>query len=139
MFATTASTATRSSELHMETSCPSPTVALITVVGEIDLATVSLFRDRLISVLHDKTHGVIDVDLTGVSFLDCAGIGALVVVRNIAVHAGRQMRVAHLQPALRRVLELTGLLNALTAPIDHSEQRPQNSIIQPVFDPLPLR
>ena len=107
----------------MKTSCPSPTVALITVVGEIDLATVSLFRDRLISVLHDKTHAVIDVDLAGVSFLDCAGIGALVGVRNIAVHAGRQ--VAHLQPAPRRVLELTELLNALTAPIDHSEQRPR--------------
>ena len=97
MSATTASTATRSSELHMGDKLPLSDGGPITVVGEIDLATVSLFRDQLISVLHDKTDGVIDVDLTGVSFLDCAGIGALVVVRNIAVHAGRQMRVAHLR------------------------------------------
>ena len=138
MSATTALPATLSSQLHMETSRPSPTVALVTVVGEVDLATVSLFRDWLISVLHDETHAVIDVDLAGVSFLDCAGVGALVLVRTIAVHAGRQMRVTHLQPAIRRILELTGLLNALTGPIDHSEQRPQSSI-QPVFDPLPRR
>jgi len=50
-----------------------------------------------------------------VTFLDCAGIGALVGVHNAAVHAGCQMRVSHPQPFVRRVLDLTGLLDVFTA------------------------
>lgn len=124
MSTTNSPPAAPSPQLHIDTSCQSPTVARITVVGEVDLSTVPLFRDRLISVLHDQTPAVVDVDLAGVSFLDCTEIGALVAARNIAVRAGRQMWVAHPRPAIRRVLELTGLLNVLTAPIDHPEPWP---------------
>jgi anti-anti-sigma factor len=124
MSTTNSSPATPLPQLRMDTSCPSPTMARITVVGEVDLATVPLFRDRLISVLHDQNPAVIDIDLAGVSFLDCTGIGALVAVRNIAIQAGRQMRVAHPRPAIRRVLKLAGLLNLLTAPIDQPEPLP---------------
>ena len=99
-------------------------MARVTVVGEIDLATVSLFRDRLIGVLHDQTPAVVDIDLAGVSFLDCTAIGALVAVRNIAVQAGCQMRIARPRPFISRVLELSGLLDVLTAPVEQPEHLP---------------
>jgi anti-anti-sigma factor len=94
------------------------------VIGEVDLATAPVLRDQLLGVLHDYNPDLLDVDLGGVTFLDCAGIGALVGVRNAAVQAGRQMRVTHPQPIVRRILEVTGLLGVLTAPTDQrSPQR----------------
>jgi anti-anti-sigma factor len=58
------------------------------------------------------------VDLAGVTFLDCTGISALVIVRNAARRTGGQVRITHPQPVVRRLLDVTGLLGPLTAPID---------------------
>jgi anti-anti-sigma factor len=123
--------------LHIDTSRPSPTIARLAVVGEVDLATAPLLRDRLFSVLHDQTPGIVDVDLAGVSFLDCSGIGALVAGRNMAVQTGRQMRVTGPQPATRRLLELTGLFNVLTATVDQPAQLPPSSITSRYRTTLP--
>lgn len=111
-------------QLDIAPSRPSPATARVSVIGEVDLATASVLRDQLLGVLHDYGPDVLDVDLGGVTFLDCAGVGALVGVRNAAVQAGRQIRVAHPQPIVRRILEVTGLLGILTAPTDQrSPQR----------------
>jgi anti-anti-sigma factor len=88
------------------------------VVGEVDLATAHLLRDRLLGVLHEQAPAVVEVDLAGVTFLDCTGISVLVAVRNAAIRAGGQLRVANPQPIVRRVLELTGLLGVLTTAIN---------------------
>jgi anti-anti-sigma factor len=104
-------------QLHIDTTYPLPDTARVAVVGEVDLATAPVLRDRLLNVLHDQAPAVLDVDLAGVTFLDCTGISALVAVRNAAVRTGRQMRVTHTQAIVRRVLDLTGLLGVLTAPI----------------------
>ncbi|HZN73711.1 MAG TPA: STAS domain-containing protein [Micromonosporaceae bacterium] len=88
------------------------------VVGEVDLATAHLLRDRLLGVLREQAPAVLDVDLAGVTFLDCTGVSALVAVRNAATRSGCQVRVTHPRPVVRRVLDVTGLLSVLTAPID---------------------
>jgi len=103
-------------QLHIDTTYPLPDTARVAVVGEVDLATAAVLRDRLLNVLHDQAPGVLDVDLAGVTFLDCTGISALVAVRNAAVRTGRQMRVTRPQPFVRRVLGLTGLLGVFTGP-----------------------
>jgi len=115
--------ATSLPRLHIDTSCPWPGTARVALVGEVDLGTAPVLRDRLLSVLCDHRFVVVDVDLAGVSFLDCAGIGALVGARNTAVHVGRQLWVSHPQPFVHRVLELTGLLGLVTTPIDPSGDR----------------
>jgi hypothetical protein len=56
------------------------------------------------------------VDLARVTFLDCAGIGALVAGRNTAAGRGCGYTVVNPQRQVRRVLELTGVLTALTGP-----------------------
>jgi anti-anti-sigma factor len=111
-------------QLHVATSRPSPATARVAVIGELDLATAPELRERLLGVLHDYNPDLLEVDLGGVTFLSCAGIGALVGVRNAAVQAGRQMRVTHPQPFVRRILELTGLLGVLTAPTDERSSQP---------------
>jgi anti-anti-sigma factor len=118
-------------QLHIDMSCPSPIMARVVVVGEVDLASAVLLRDRLLRVLHDQTPAVIHIDLTGVAFLDCTGIGALVAVYNTALRSGCQLRVTHPQPIVRQVLEVTGLLGVLTAPIEQREPLPPESRYRP--------
>ena len=93
----------------------SPTTVTLAAVGEVDMATAPVLLERLIGVLRVDHPEVVEVDLTGVRFLDCAGVGALVAARNAALQVGCRLRVCHLQPIVHRVLEITGLLGALTA------------------------
>jgi anti-anti-sigma factor len=117
-MSTTLSPVTALAQLHLDTSWPARSTARVSLVGEVDLATAHLLRDRLLGVLREQAPAVLDVDFAGVTFLDCTGISALVAVRNAAMHTGCQVRVTHPQPIVRRVLDVTGLLGPLTAPID---------------------
>jgi anti-anti-sigma factor len=114
-------------QLHIDISCPSPTVVRVVVVGDVDLSSAAVLRDGLLRVLHDRDPAVVEVDLAGVAFLDCTGIGALAAVYHTAVRSGRRLRVTDPQPIVRKVLELTGLLGVLTAPIDGREPLPPES------------
>lgn len=120
---TTLSPATALTQLHLDTSRPTPSTARVAVAGEVDLATAHLLRDRLLNVLREQAPAVLDVDLARVTFLDCTGISALVAVREATLQAGHQMRVSQPQPIVRRVLEVTGLLDLFTAPIDQAQPR----------------
>jgi anti-anti-sigma regulatory factor len=65
------------------------------------------------------------------AWLDCTGIGALVAVYNTALRSGCQLRVSHPLPIVGRVLELTGLLSVLTAPIERRERLAPESGYRP--------
>jgi anti-anti-sigma factor len=126
-MSTTISPVTALNQLHIDTTWPAPSTIRVAVVGEIDLATAPTLHDRLLTVLHEQTPAVLVVDLADVTFLDCTGIGALVAARNAAISAGAQVRVSHPQPAVRRLLDLAGLLGVLTAAIDQPDLRPARS------------
>lgn len=126
-MSTTLSPVTALTPLHLDTRWPSASTALVTVAGEVDLATAHLLRDRLGGVLREHGLAALDVDLAAVTFLDCTGISALVAVRNAAIQAGCQMRITHPQPIVRRVLEVTGLLGVFTDPIDPPQPLPTGS------------
>ena len=102
--------------LHIDITRPSPATTRIALAGEVDLTTAPDLLDRLLSVLHTEQPAVLDVDLTDVSFLGCAGVGALACVRDAAVRAGCQLRIIRPQPIVRLVLDLTGMLSDVTAP-----------------------
>jgi anti-anti-sigma factor len=123
-MSTTLAPVTALNQLHLDTTRPAPSTVRVAVAGEIDLATAPTLQDRLITVLHEQTPAVLVVDLAGVTFLDCTGIGALVAARNAAIHAGGQIRISHPQPIVRRLLDLVGLLGVLTAPIDQPTPQP---------------
>jgi anti-anti-sigma factor len=95
---------------------PTSTTARVMVVGEVDMATAPQLRQRLVRVLRAQRPAVLEIDLAGVTLLDCAGVGALVGAWTVATQAGCRMRVRHPQPIVRRVLEVTGILDALTDP-----------------------
>jgi anti-sigma B factor antagonist len=83
-------------------------VPVVSVVGEIDVATAPQLRDRL----RERTPPgaeVVVVDLLDVTFLDSTALGVLVGALKRSREAGGDLRLAINQPRIRKVFEITGL------------------------------
>ena len=104
--------------LGIDASCPSPGTARLAVAGEIDLSNSDLLHVRLLNVLSTLHPQHIEVDLAEVTFLDCSALTVLVVLGQAAARTGCRLRITNPQPVVRRVLDLTGLLDAVTASLD---------------------
>ncbi|WP_327342889.1 STAS domain-containing protein [Streptomyces europaeiscabiei] len=79
--------------------------ALITLAGEIDLASAPLVRASLARCLRDGVR-TIDVDLTPVTFCDCSGLNALLHAARQTTLAGGMLRLHHPPTGLARILDL---------------------------------
>lgn len=91
--------------MRVRPGLPGPTVA---VGGEIDLESGPRLHDQLCSVM--RAHGPrLTVDLTGVTFIDCAGLRALLASRRAAQDLGGWMRLAETSRCVRWLIEATGL------------------------------
>ncbi|WP_373569183.1 STAS domain-containing protein [Streptomyces sp. FXY-T5] len=84
-----------------------PTRVLITLAGEIDLATAPLVRAVLAACLHDGIRTT-DVDLTAVTFCDASGLNAFLAASGLATEAGTTLRLHHPPPIMARIIEITG-------------------------------
>jgi anti-sigma B factor antagonist len=80
---------------------------LITVAGEVDIATAPRLRDRL-APLAAGGRPVI-ADLTGVTFIDAAGLGVLAGAAGKAAASGGSLHVVTARPRVRRAFAVTGL------------------------------
>jgi anti-sigma B factor antagonist len=87
---------------------------LLALRGEVDLSNVGYLRDALDWAFADDT-GNIEIDLCGVTFLDCATIGVLVTASQIAQQSGRELFISNPQGFVRTMFELTGDLAQLSA------------------------
>jgi anti-sigma B factor antagonist len=81
--------------------------ARMRVTGELDAATAPRLR-RCLSELAELGVDDFALDLGGVSFLDCAGLGALVSAKKRMRAVGGDVRVVSASRTVRRVLTLTG-------------------------------
>ena len=85
--------------------------AVLSVSGEIDMATAPNLRERLHALLaDDKSHLVVDLDDVG--FLDSTALGVLVGVLKRARTEGGEVRIVSTQPRVRKVFEITRLDSA---------------------------
>ncbi len=81
---------------------------VVGVTGEIDIASAPKLREELLGAL--RRHGArLALDLDGVTFMDCAGIKALMAARRHARLDGGWVRVARASRRARNILMLTGL------------------------------
>lgn len=79
------------------------------VSGELDLATVHDLRLSFSAALAVPTDSsALDLDLAGVTFMDAAGLGAVMWCRRRALAAGRACMVDNASPAALRLMKLTG-------------------------------
>jgi anti-sigma B factor antagonist len=77
------------------------------VTGEIDISTVAPLRERLFELA--DSGGTLIVDLNRVTFIDSAGLGALVgTARRIAEHGG-SLHAVCAQRQTRQLLWMTGV------------------------------
>jgi anti-sigma B factor antagonist len=90
-----------------------PSRVTAAVVGDLDIATAGRFVDRLGEVVADGAAGELTIDLAEVRFCDSAGIGALIRIRTLSDEHGWQFAVVNPQPAVLRVLDLTGVRDYL--------------------------
>jgi anti-sigma B factor antagonist len=82
-------------------------VVIAVVTGEIDISTVAQLRERLYELADNG--GTLIVDLNQVTFIDSAGLGALVgTARRVAAHGGSLHAVCS-QPQPRKLLWMTGV------------------------------
>ena len=78
--------------------------------GEIDLAVADELRSVGTDALGELgPRARLDVDMSGVTFIDSSGLGALVSIRNAALAAEREVALVDAAPAILRLFELTGL------------------------------
>lgn len=85
---------------------------LLQVRGEIDIATTPLLRAAAEAALADRS-APLHLHLGGVSFIDCAGLGALIGIRNAALLAGAPPPRITASRAVRRLITLAGVSRVL--------------------------
>ncbi|MEV6733747.1 MULTISPECIES: STAS domain-containing protein [unclassified Streptomyces] len=81
---------------------------LVPLAGELDLETVPAVRDAVRRCL-DNRPARLRIDISGVSFCDCSGLGALLWAKAEAARAGTGFHLSGPpQPIVARVLDATG-------------------------------
>ena len=87
---------------------------IVSVAGEIDLYTAPRLRSELITALAGGGPARIVVDMSGVEFCDSTGMNVLLAAQRQAREAGGDVQLAGPRPAIRRVLQVTGLETVFT-------------------------
>jgi anti-anti-sigma factor len=80
---------------------------VIAPCGDIDVSTAPLFADCLVTAANQAAQPVI-VDLTGVTFMDSAGLDALIVGHRLLRSSGVPLRVRNSRSTVRQLIEVTG-------------------------------
>lgn len=84
------------------------TCTVVVVAGEVDLASAGELRSALATAAEGRPEQIL-VDLSGVTFVDSSGLGAIAGgLRAQRAHGG-QLRVIGAPAHVRRVFEISGL------------------------------
>jgi anti-sigma B factor antagonist len=86
----------------------------MSVHGEIDLYTVPRLQRELASVLQTEGQVRLIVDLSGVDFCDSTGVNVLLAAHRQAREKGGDLELAAPRPAVRKILQVTGLETVFT-------------------------
>ena len=94
------------------------TAVVIHVAGEVDLAAVEELRAAIDAARATPGAEVIELDLGEVTFIDSSGVGAIVLASRAVADANQSMRIGARSSVVERVLEVSGLEEALRAAAD---------------------
>jgi anti-sigma B factor antagonist len=88
--------------------------AIVTVSGEIDLYTAPRLQGELTAVLDGGRPVRVVVDMSGVEFCDSTGMNVLLSAMKRAREHGGGLDLAGPRPAVRKILQVTGLDSVFT-------------------------
>lgn len=83
--------------------------AVLSVAGELDIATAPELRDRLEEVIDRVAQGTVVVDLLKVTFIDSTALGVLISGLKRSQSAGGVFRIVVAESRILRIFEITGL------------------------------
>ena len=104
-------------------------VAVVTVTGDVDVASSSALRDGLLQVVADENFRGLVVNLAGVSFIDSTGIGVLVGAWRRTKATEGDLALASPSRQAQSVLDATGLTRVLS--IYRSEEEAVQALAAP--------
>src|SRR6266436_4131579 len=82
--------------------------AVVDVTGDIDISSGAWLQERLLGILRTSGNDLL-VDLTGVTFIDCFGMRALLATCRAAEVQACSVRFIAVSRQVRRLAELIGL------------------------------
>lgn len=82
---------------------------VVSVSGELDLATVPNLRDAALGELAAAGCRTLVLDLAGLTFLDSTGLGCWIELRNRAEEDGKALALESVPPAAARTVTISGL------------------------------
>ena len=100
--------------IDIDTRVLSGGVVRVSVAGEIDLNTLPTLDGALASAVGRQGVTGVEVNLGGVTFCDSAGFASLDRAYGVARKRSLAFRVIDVQPRIRRMLAILGLLEGLT-------------------------
>jgi anti-sigma B factor antagonist len=95
------------------------TAAVVTAVGEIDLATVAAVREELLSA--EEGADTVVLDLRAVTFLDTQGISLVIEEQLRLADADTRFVIVRAPPLVQRLFDIVGVSSRLTVVADPSE------------------
>lgn len=103
---------TAANALEVSVEFERPDGGRIRLVGDLDFVTRDTFLSAVDDVL-DTGPRHLSVDLSGIQFLDSAGLHALVTLARRAASAGIRLVLVGGSSAVQRVVDISGLRNHL--------------------------
>ncbi|MFJ4868392.1 STAS domain-containing protein [Streptomyces sp. NPDC088757] len=104
----------REVNLDIEVEVRDDDTAVLSVGGELDIETATFLHHHLANqFLHGRRHLVLD--LSALDFMDSSGLNVLIRAGRDARESGGDLHLAAPTPAVRRILEITGV--TMTTPL----------------------
>ena len=102
----------------------------MTISGEIDLYTAPRLHSELGAVLADGMPTRVVIDMSGVEFCDSTGMNVLLSCLRRVRERGGELEIASPKPAVRKILQVTGLDSVFTLVDDANRSRPKPAVPQ---------
>ncbi|WP_250291717.1 STAS domain-containing protein [Streptomyces atroolivaceus] len=99
---------------HIDVPYTDGPLAVIALSGEFDITTAPAVRSRALDLIA-AGHPDLVADLTGVTFCDSSGLGALIGIWRCAKDADGSLTLAAIPERLGRLLSVTGMDTLLPA------------------------
>jgi len=98
-------------QLELSTSTGANGYQVVSVAGELDIATAEQAYSFITEVIDGRLKGSapVTVDLSGVTFCDASGLGALARLARYARAAGRQLKLTSVRPSVMKVMRIPSL------------------------------